>query len=213
VSETTPTRTDGPPGTSDGPPGDGGAPQDRRRKRLASYTVRNMVYSMLLMLLVVLAWWSTTSNPTEPQRRPPEVAQTATFVAEQARWPVWVPEPGDGWTPTVVWFDSRIEGVETWHISFVSPEGEYVALHQAADVTDEWVAEVLAQARPTGAHVTLPGPGGERTWQAWEGPDGGNAEAGYLLGPQATGGSSVAVHGTAGQTELEAFLRSVTARD
>ena len=112
MSETTPTRTDAPPGTD---PGRGPVEpaEDPRRRRLASYTVRNMVYSMLLVLLLVLAWWSMTYNPAESQRRPPEVAQTATFVAEQAEWPVWVPEPGEGWTPTVVWFDSRVEGVPT----------------------------------------------------------------------------------------------------
>ena len=212
MSETTSTRTDRPSGTPAGP-GPGEAPEDRRRKRLASYTTRNMVYSMLLMLVVVLAWWSTTSMPEESTRRPPEVTQTASFVAEQAEWPVWVPEPGDGWTPTVVWYDSRVEGVQTWHISFVSPDGEYVALHQAADVTDDWLEAVLPQAQPTGSEVTLPGPVGAQAWQAWEGPERGNAETGYLLGPEATGGTTVVVHGTAEQAEFEAFLRSVTARD
>lgn len=212
MSETTPTRTDGPP-VPDADPGRAEAPEDRSRRRLASYTARNMVYSMLLVLLLVLAWWSMTSNPAESQRRPPEVAQTATFVAEQAEWPVWVPEPGEGWTPTVVWFDSRVEGVLTWHISYTSPAGEYVALHQAADVTDPWMEEVLAGAAATGQQVRLPGPGGEQAWQLWEGPENGNAETGFLLGPEATGGSTVVVHGTSQQPEFEAFLRSVSARD
>lgn len=215
VSQTTPAPAGSPtePAEPAGEPGPGSTPQDRRRRRLASYTVRNMVYSMLLVLLVVLAWWSTTSNPSESQRRPPEVAQTATFVADQAEWPVWVPEPGKGWTPTVVWYDSRVEGVPTWHISYTSPSGEYVALHQGGDVTQDWVAEVLPDARDTGEEVTLPGPGGKRAWQRWEGPVDGNAERGYLLGPETTEGSTVALHGTAEQAEFEAFLESVTARD
>lgn len=193
--------------------GPGEAPEDRRRRRLASYTVRNMLYSMLLVALLVLAWWSMTYNPDVSQRQAPELTQTTTYVVEQAPWPVWVPQPGEGWTPTVVWYDARVAGVPTWHISYVSPEGEYVALHQGADVTDDWRDEVLAGAAATGDEVRLPGPEGPQAWQLWKGPADGNAETGYLLGPEATGGSTVVVHGTAGQAELETFLESVTARE
>jgi hypothetical protein len=223
VSKTSPPRTEGTPVTAGDPgtapdhdPAAGAgqeAPEDRRRRRLASYTVRNMVYSMLLVAVLVLAWWSMTYNPDTPQRQAPELTQTTTYVVEQADWPVWVPDPGEGWTPTVVWYDARVAGVPTWHISYTSPEGEYVALHEAADVTDDWVAQVLAGASATGEEVTLPGPQGAQPWQVWEGPDGGNAETGFLLGPQASGGATVVVHGTADRPEFETFLRSVTARD
>ena len=60
--------------------------------------------------------------------------------------------------------------------------------------------------------LLLPAPVGERTWQQWEGPEGGNAETGVLLGPEDTGGTTVVVHGTAEASELDAFLASVTAR-
>lgn len=223
MSDTSPTRADEAPVTAAEPgspaagpvtpavPGE--APEDRRRKRLASYTVRNMVYSMLLVALLVLAWWSMTYNPDVPQRQAPELTQTTAYVVEQAPWPVWVPAPGEGWAPTVVWYDARVAGVPTWHVSYTSPEGEYVALHQAAEVTEDWVAQVLPGATATGEQATLPGPGGAQTWQVWEGPEDGNAETGYLIGPEVTGGSTVAVHGTARRAEFEAFLESVTASD
>lgn len=219
MSQTGPTRTDeppvAPPGSRGAAPAEGAAPDDARRRRLASYSVRNMVWSMVLVTLVVLAWWSLSSSPDpdEQQRRAPEVVQTATYVAGEAPWPVWVPDPGQGWTPTVVWYDTRVAGVTTWHISYTSPAGEYVALHQAADVTDEWVSQVLPEASPTGEEASLPGPTGAKAWQVWAGPDGGNAEVGYLLGPQGTDGTTVAVHGTAGLDEIEAFLQAVTARE
>lgn len=212
VSDSSPTRTDAPPPVT-AAPGQGETPEERRRGRLASYTVRNMVYSMLLVTLIVLGWWSMTYNGDAPQRQAPETAQTTTYVVEQAEWPVWVPEPGEGWTPTVVWYDARVAGIPTWHISYESPDGEYVALHQAADVTEDWVAEVLAGATATQEEVTLPGPGGEQSWQLWKGPEGGNAETGYVLGPERTGGTTVVVHGTAEPSEFASFLASVTARD
>lgn len=185
--------------------------ESKRRKRLASYTVRNMVWSVLAVLGIVLAWWSITFNPQESQRRAPEVTQTATYVAQEADWPVWVPELGEGWTPTVVWFDP-IEDVQTWHVSYTSPQGRYVALHQAADVTPEWMATVLKGADEVGT-VDLGGPAGEQSWTQWRGAPDSNAEHGYVLGPEQTGGTTVALHGTATQEEFEAFLAALEAKD
>lgn len=184
---------------------------DTRRRRLASYTVRNMVYSVLAVLVLVLAWWSITKNPGEDQRRPPEVGPTAVYAADQEEWPVWVPEPPEGWKPIVVWYDP-IEEVQTWHVSYTSPEGEYVALHQAADVTDAWVAEVLKGASSTGEVTLEEGPAGEQSWQEWAGREKSNAERGYLLGPESTEGSTVVLHGTASQAEFESFLQTVSPR-
>lgn len=187
------------------------SPPDRRRQRLASYSVQNMVWSTLAVAVVVLAWWALTPNPSETSRRPPDVAQTASYVAEQSSWPVWVPASGEGWTPTVVRYEP-LEQVQTWHVSYVSPQGEYVALHQAADVTDDWRAAVLGDARQTGP-VELAGPDGIQAWQGWAGEEGSNSERAYVLEPAATGGSTLVLHGTAEQAEFEAFLGAVEARD
>lgn len=189
-----------------------GQAQDRSRKRLASYTVRNMVYSVLAVGVLVLGWWALTFNPQESQRRPPETALTASHAAGQVDWPLWVPEPGEGWTPTVVWLDQLEEVPQTWHISYTSPDGEYVALHQAADVTDAWLAAVLKDASQDGT-VTLDSPVGVQEWQAWSGSEDSNAERAYVLRPEATGGSTVVLHGTAAQEEFEEFLEVVSARD
>lgn len=198
------------PQTTDTEPGRGAAAPDRRRARLASYTVRNMVYSMLIVLGVVLAWWSITYSPTEQEPRAVEVGPTASYAAEQADWPVWVPDPGEGWTPTVVWFEPLAE-VPTWHISYVTPEGEYLAVHQAGDVTPAWTEEVLTGASEVG-ETLLAGPTGEQSWSVWE-AESGNAENGWLLGPDAAGGASVVVHGTAGEAEAQELLSSVGVRD
>ena len=186
---------------------------DRRRKRLASYTVRNMVLSVLPVAALALLWWSITYNPQEQQTRPAQVAPVAAHVAQEAEWPVWVPEPGEGWTPTVAWYDT-LEDVPTWHLSFMSPDGEYAALHQASEVTDPWLQAVLDSGEEAG-EVELTGPGGERVWTRYEGPRPGNAEQAWLLGPDDTGGSTVVVSSTAalGEDELTDFLESVQTRD
>ncbi|MFX0538342.1 DUF4245 domain-containing protein [Ornithinimicrobium sp. Y1847] len=184
---------------------------DPRRKRLASYSIQNMVWSMLAVGAVVLAWWALTLNPSESQRRPPELVQTANFVAQEAPWPVWVPEMGEGWTPTVVFWDP-LEQVQTWHVSYTTPQGEYAALHQAADVTDEWRSAVLGDAEEVG-EVALDGPEGEQVWQEYAGREGSNAERAYVLGPEETGGTTLVLHGTAEQAEFEELLAEVDVRD
>ncbi|MGD8200250.1 DUF4245 family protein [Ornithinimicrobium sp. W1679] len=206
------TSTSAGPDTVRDRPSDASPPPDGRQKRLAAWTFRNMVVSVLLVLAVVLTWWSMTYQPEESQRRPADVSQVVPFATEQASWPVWVPDPGEGWTPTVVWFDERLAGVPTWHVSWTTPQGEYAALHQAADVTDAWREEVLVDAEPVGEEE-LPAPGGTQAWQAWEGPVPSNVENAWVLGPEETGGATVVVSGTAGTDEMAELLESVDARD
>lgn len=193
------------------PPQDG--PQDKRRRRLASYSVRNMVLSVLPVGALALVWWSIPFNPPEQVRPNVETEQTARYVAEQADFPVWVPEPGGEWVATVAWYAPRHDDLPTWHISFETPGGEYLALTQAADVTDAWLADVLRDGAEEGT-VQLTGPDGERTFTQFEGPRPSNAELSWLIGPEDTDGSTVVVHGTAGSVaELPEFLDSVEARD
>lgn len=190
-----------------------GPPPDKRRQRLASYTVRNMILSVIPVALLALVWWAITMQSQEQVRPHVETEATSRYVVEQSGFPVWVPEPDEGWIPTVAWYEARTDGIPTWHISFETPAGEYLALTQAADVDDEWREEVLRGGTEVGT-ASLAGPDGERTWAQFEGPRPSNAELAWLLEPEDTGGSTVVVHGTVGaESELQEFLESVDARD
>lgn len=189
-------------------------PQDRRRRRLASYSVRNMVYSMLAVAALGLVWWSFTDNPPEQQTRPAEVGLASAYAVAESDFPVWLPMPGEGWRPTVAWFDDQVADVPTWHVSFQTPEGQYVALYQAADVTQEWTDDVLRDGDAVGP-TTLGGPLGQHTWEAYEGPRPSNAEEAWVLGPEVADGSTVVVAATQAlsDAELRHFLDSVELRD
>lgn len=172
-----------------------------------------MVLSMIPVALLALVWWSIPFNPQEQVRPQVETEATSRYVADQSDFPVWVPQPGEGWTPTVTWYEGRYDDLPTWHISYETPEGEYLALTQAADVTETWRSEVLRDGTEDGS-VRLSGPDGVQAWTQFEGPRPSNAEIAWLLGPRETGGSTVVVHGTvAAQAEVEEFLESVQTQD
>lgn len=176
-------------------------------------TIRNMVLSVLPVAALALVWWAIPFNPAEQVRPNVETEATSRYVVEQSDFPVWVPQPPEEWTPTVAWYEARYADLPTWHISYETPQGEYLALTQAADVTDEWLAEVLRGGVEDGT-VGLSGPDGEQEFTVFEGPRPSNAETAWLLGPEDTGGSTVVVHGTeAAVAELQEFLDSVEARD
>ena len=202
--------TAGPAAQAQRPPQESSA--EKTRKRLASYTFRNMVYSVLLILALALVWWALGDNTEQAPRNPVDIETTAIYAADQADWPVWVPELGDDWTTTTLWFDGRVEGIPTWHLSLVSPAGEYVAVHQAAEVTPEWMQRVLAEASVVGEVQFDTGPVPGASWEHWSGRVTSNAEVGYVLGPEHTGGATVVLHGTAEQAEFEAFLDLIEPR-
>lgn len=188
------------------------SPEEKRRRRLASYTVRNMVISVVLVGALVMLVWAMLYNPAEREERPAEVALTARYAAEESDFPVWVPEPGDDWFAQVTWFEPRVESTRTWFAAYRTPSGEWLAISQAADVPGEWVREVTSGGDEV-ATQTLPSPVGSVEFTAYEGPRPSNAEVAYLLGPEATEGSTVVVHGTAELDEVEEFLTSMSAQD
>lgn len=174
---------------------------DRRAQRLRSYSVKNMVYSMVAVLAVVFAWWALMPNPETLQRRPVEVAPVAGYAAEQVPWGVWAPpEGGAQWSVTFARFE-ELETVTTWRMGLVSPGQEYVELNQAADVTGAWLSQATAGGEQQGER-TVSGPGGAQQWQEWQGPEG---PALVLVADDPREATTV-VRGGASLAELEEFI-------
>ena len=182
-------------------PQTGTQPPDRRAQRLLSYSGKNMIYSLLAVLVVAFAVWALMPSPESLQRRPVEIDSVAAYAAEQSAWPVWVPQgQGEEWTPTRVRFGEVAE-VSTWRMGWVSPAGEYVALDQAAAITDGWRSAVLDGAEQQGTR-SVTGPTGGQEWQLWIGE-----EETHLVLPAGTGDTpTTVVHGTAAEDELVEFI-------
>jgi hypothetical protein len=183
--------------------------EDARRKRLLSYSSKNMIYSMLAVLVVAFAWWSLMPNPDEPQRRPAEVEQAAGFAAREADWPVWSPVGlPETWSGTSVSY-ATIDGVPTWRMGWVSPQTEYVALRQTVDPPESWSGEVLRDLEQQGP-VALQGPAGEQDWDVYTGVDrNGVPEVALVLAPTPDQPATTIVHGTADVPEIAVFVEAL----
>lgn len=183
--------------------------EDKRRKRLLSYSSKNMFYSMLAVLVVAFAWWSIFPNPDEPQRRPAEVDQAAGFAAREADWPIWSPvDLGEGWSGTSVSY-AESEGVPTWRMGWVSPQTQYVAMRQTVEPTEEWRNEVL-RGLDAAEPVALVGPAGEQDWDVFTGiDDNGDPEVALVLEPAGNQSATTMVHGTADVAEMATFIESL----
>lgn len=170
-------------------------------QRLRSYSVKNMIFSLLAVLAVTFAWWALMPNPETLQRRPVQVAPVAGYAAEQVTWQVWAPpESGAQWSVTFARFE-ELDSVPTWRMGLVSPGQQYVELNQAADVQGAWLSEATAGGEPQGER-TVSGPGGAQSWQEWQGSDGPS----LVLVAEDPGEATTVVRGGASVAELEEFI-------
>lgn len=60
-------------------------------------------------------------------------------------------------------FDRR--AANAWHLGFLDPQGQYVAIEQSGDASAKRVAALTQQAKATGQTQQV----GDLTWERWEG--------------------------------------------
>ncbi|MFD7090798.1 DUF4245 domain-containing protein [Streptomyces sp. NPDC059896] len=82
-----------------------------------------------------------------------------------APYPVLAPTGlAETWKPTSVSY--KRESDNAWHLGYLAPDGEYVAVEQSTGAPEKYAAEVSRQAADTGKTQQVAGD----TWQRWEGP-------------------------------------------
>ncbi|MER7112669.1 DUF4245 domain-containing protein [Streptomyces sp. NPDC000229] len=129
-------------------------------------TVRGMFQSMAVIcaaagVIYLFVPHDDTADPIKP------VDYRVELVTAQraAPYPILAPEGlAKGWTPTSVAYD-REEG-DAWHLGFLTPDRQYVAVEQSTAAPEKYIADVTHEARDTGRTEQVAG----RTWQRWEGP-------------------------------------------
>ncbi|GGR69262.1 hypothetical protein GCM10010252_04110 [Streptomyces aureoverticillatus] len=114
-----------------------------------------------------------------------------------APYPVAAPQGlPKSWKPTSVRFDGAAH--DSWHLGFLDPSGEYVAIKQSTAKPAEFIDTATQRARKTDRADKIAG----RTWQRYQGT---RYDALVLRDK----GATTVVAGTAGFTQLTAMVESL----
>ncbi|MEV6395202.1 DUF4245 domain-containing protein [Streptomyces sp. NPDC051907] len=129
-------------------------------------TVRDMVLSMAVIGAVVAGVYMFIPHDDKADPIKAVDYRVELLTARRAApYPVAAPEGlAKGWKTTSVTY-SRAES-NAWHLGFLDPDGQYVAIEQSTAAAGKYIAKVSHQAKNTGKTQAV---GGE-TWQRWEGP-------------------------------------------
>ncbi|MFJ4343397.1 DUF4245 domain-containing protein [Streptomyces sp. NPDC088915] len=163
-------------------------------------TVRGMFQS--LGVIMVAAGVMYLFVPHDEHADPVEAKdyRVELLTAQRAApYPVLAPEGLEkGWKATVVSY--KREKADAWQLGFLSPDTQYVAIHQSTAEPGEFVPDVTHEAKDTGKTRTVDG----LVWHRWEGPK-------YDALVRTEGGATTVVTGTASferLAEMAGSLRS-----
>ncbi|MFJ9207440.1 DUF4245 domain-containing protein [Streptomyces sp. NPDC102264] len=129
-------------------------------------TVRDLFLSMAVIGLVVAGIY--VFIPHDEKGIPVKAVdyRVELLTARRAApYPVLAPAGlAETWKPTSVSY--KRESGNAWHLGYLAPDGEYVAVEQSTSAPEKYAAEVSQQAADTGKTQQVAG----ETWQRWEGP-------------------------------------------
>ncbi|MFI1013916.1 DUF4245 domain-containing protein [Streptomyces sp. NPDC020965] len=163
-------------------------------------TVRDMMLSMAAIGAVVAVIYVSLPRDDKADPIPPVDYRLELVTAQRAApYPVAAPQGLEkGWKPTSVSYRG-IEG-SAWHLGFLDPDREYVAVEQSTQPQRKYVPKVTHQAVDTGRTQQVNG----QVWQRWEGEK-------YDALVRVDKGSTTVVTGTASMerlTQMAAALKS-----
>ncbi|GGV02164.1 hypothetical protein GCM10010245_06540 [Streptomyces spectabilis] len=133
--------------------------------RTGKQTVRNMLLSMAVIGMVVAAIYvfiphDESEDPVERVDYRVELLTARRAAAYPVAAPKGLPA---SWKPTSVRYNGAAH--DSWHLGFLDPAGEYVAVKQSTGKPSEFIDEATQKARKTDATEKIAG----KTWQRYKG--------------------------------------------
>ncbi|MFD5782964.1 DUF4245 domain-containing protein [Streptomyces sp. NPDC126933] len=129
-------------------------------------TVRDMFLSMAVIGAVVAGIY--VFIPHDENADPVKAVDYRVELVTARRaapYPVVAPTGLTGkWKPTSVSYQGQRD--DAWHLGYLDPDGQYVAVEQSTAPAKKYVAEVTLRAADTGRTQQVAG----EAWQRWEGP-------------------------------------------
>lgn len=168
----------------------------------AQGSVANMLRSLFVIGLIMSVFVLVFPR-AEPLAPDVDVQETARQLESSQHLgisaPVDLPET---WVPVRAQYQRMGDAKMTWVVGYTTPEGEYAALQQTADPSDEWVNTQVNRGDRTG-EVEIDGV----TWQRYERP--GSTPQRSLVDRPEDGSLATVLTGSSSFAELEALLRSL----
>jgi hypothetical protein len=177
--------------------------QVRKRPGMAAKTARDMVLSMLVVIAAGFGIYLFVPHSGGDGVHPLSSGVYNAAVDSARRtgaYPVLAPEGlGSGYRATAAEYDVGDASGATWHLGFIDPSGQYVALEQSNGTQrQQWLADVTTNAVPAGGSATISG----QKWQRYQGD---RYRALVLTTPKDT----IAVTGTESYPDLEKFAAAL----
>jgi hypothetical protein len=179
---------------------------ENSRRHRENQTTRNLVLSLIASLALVLFIVLVVVRPTPAPAPPVDWAAVAADAQGSAPGPLAVPKLPVGWTSNNATVSPAADGTSVWHIGFLTPKHQYIALEQGLGQSAQWIGGLIGSTKPSGT-VTLD----RHEWTIYnrrtENPTGNYA---YAL-TATVGGSEFVLHGTADDEEFGALVTALTA--
>lgn len=143
---------------------DRGVAADKRGNK----TVKDLVLSLMVLSVVVAVIYifiphDSKADPVKPISYSVELGQ----ARRDAPYKVAGPEGLSAmWRATSVQYNAVDPHKVTWHIGFVDPEQQYVAIEQSNGDPDPFIAEVTLDAHRDGTRTVT---AGGQVWEHWTG--------------------------------------------
>lgn len=135
-----------------------GAPADRAVRR-----GRKVIGETLAVLAMVIGSVLLVPRPNSVPLEAVDVASSASAAAPRLGFTPSVPGGLDDWTPTIAVLRRGATGILTWHVGYVTAQGRYAGIDQAARWSFTWQNTLDSGGTPEPA-VVIDG----RTWMHLE---------------------------------------------
>ncbi|MFI0983107.1 DUF4245 domain-containing protein [Streptomyces sp. NPDC021093] len=139
--------------------------EDVAAAKRGNQKIRDMVLSMAVIGGVVALVYTVIPHDEEAEPlKTVDYRVELSLAQRSAPYPVLVPQglPKE-WRPTSVTY--RKDEGRAWHLGYLDPQKEYVAVEQSTNDPAKYVPKVTLSAKDTGRTREV----GGRTWQVWEG--------------------------------------------
>ncbi|MFK4071652.1 DUF4245 domain-containing protein [Streptomyces sp. NPDC029674] len=133
--------------------------------RQGTQTVKNMLWSLVVIVLAAgVIYLFIPHDESKSSVKRVDYRVELLTARRAAAYPVAAPEGlPKTWKPTSVRFNGAED--DAWHLGFLDPDEEYVAVEQSTEKPSAFIKRVTQNASKTEAADEIAG----RTWQRYEG--------------------------------------------